>query len=264
MKHILSSLVMLVSMSASAGWLDDLREKYLYSDYDSEGVEKSYNQADVYVPGNLFKTTPSNIDVTKKYPVVIYLHGCTGTANHDSQWGKYIADLGYIVVQPNTLARPNTKVICNPQTHSSEPGIATGKALMFRQQEIRYALKQVQQSTWADTSNIFLMGHSQGGVSTALNKINDFKGLVISGWTCTNSVTGGIKSANNIPVLAMAYDNDPWRKSTESSGRCIDSAPGRVNITQLDLHGNYHGTVDNPKAREFLKVFLKEYTNETR
>ena len=265
MKKMLSMLVMLALFStANAGLLENLRDKYLYSDLDIEGVEKSYDNAHVYVPGNFFKTSPSNIDVKRKYPVVIYLHGCTGITTHDYQWAKFVSDLGYIVVQPDSLARPNTKVICDPKTTTSQKGIAGGIALMQRQQEIRYAMNQIKNSSWADTSNIFLMGHSQGGASTALNKINDFKGLIISGWTCTHPVSGGIKSDKSIPVLAMSFDKDPWYYGKDTQGRCIDQAEGRVKFTQLELNGAYHSTVQEPQAQQAVVKFLKENTNETR
>jgi dienelactone hydrolase len=265
MKKILSVLIMTVSLSSvHAGWLEDLRDKYLYSDYDIEGVEQSYENAHVYVPGSFFKTIPSKVDVTKKYPVVIYLHGCTGIVQHDYFWAKTISDLGYIVVQPDSLSRPNTKVICDAKSQTSQRGLAAGIALMQRQQEIKYALSQVKQSPWADTTNIFLMGHSQGGVSTALNKNNEFRGLIISGWTCTHSVSGGIKSDKNIPVLAIAFDKDPWYYGKDTQGRCADQAEGRVKFTQLDLSGAHHGTAQEPEAKASVSKFLKENTNETR
>lgn len=263
MKKILSVMVMSVSLtSVHAGILEDLRDKYLYSDYDSEGVEQSYENAHVYVPGNFFKTTPSNVEKTKRYPVVLYLHGCSGITPHDYQWAKYISEQGYVVVQPDSFARPNTKSICDPRTQTSAKGISAGIVLMQRQQEIKFALAQLKQSPWVDTSNIFLMGHSQGGVSTALNKL-DFKGLIISAWTCSHNVTGGIKSNKSIPVLAMSWDRDPWYYGKDTQGRCNDSANGH-NVTQLEFHGAYHSTVQEPEARAAVSKFLKENTNETR
>lgn len=264
MKKMLLALVMLGSINANAGFLEDLRDKYLYSDFDIEGVEKSYDNAHVFVPGNFFKTSPGNVDVKQKYPVVIYLHGCTGITSQDYHWAKFISDLGYIVVQPDNLARPNSKVVCDPRTSTSQRGVTAGITLMQRQQEIKYALNQIKTSSWADTSNIFLMGHSQGGVSVALNKINDFKGLIISGWTCTHPISGGIKSDKSIPVLAMAFDKDPWYYGKDSQGRCIDQADGRVNFTQIDLYGAYHSTIQEPQAQRAVVKFLKENTNETR
>jgi len=254
---ILSCLIVTLSITSvsAQSFMERMRDKYLYSDTEIEGVEQSYDKAEVFIPNKFFTTIPSKIDVDKKYSVVIYLHGCNGIVNHDTQWADFISSLGYIVILPNTLARPNTKIVCDPKTFKSESGIATGKALMFRQQEIRYTLEKVKSSSWADTNNIFLMGHSQGGISTALNKLNDFKGLIISGWTCTDTLIGGIHSATNMPILVMAYDNDPWRQD-KTKGRCVDVATQHTNLKQLDLVGNYHGTVDNSKAREEVKMFL--------
>lgn len=255
---ILSCLIVTLSVTSvsAQSFMERMRDKYLYSDTEIEGVEQSYDKAEVFIPNKFFTTIPSKIEVDRKYPVVIYLHGCTGIIQHDYQWAKYISDMGYIVIQPNSLARPNAKIVCDPKTFKSDQGLEKGKALMFRQQEIRYALKQIKLSTWADTSTMFLMGHSQGGVSAALNKINEFKGVIISGWTCTNALLGGIKSEKNVPVLSITYDNDPWYTASSLKGSCADYSQDRENFKQVDLQGSYHNTYDNFKAREELKTFL--------
>lgn len=255
---ILSCLILTLSITSvsAQSFMERIRDKYLYSDTDIEGIEQSYNKAEVFIPNKFLSTSPHKIVVDKKYPVVIYLHGCAGITQHDYQWGKFISDLGFIVVQPNTFARPNTKVICDSTRHISGKGMEAGKAMMFRLQEIKYALDQIKLTEWADTSNIFLMGHSQGAVATAMNKNNEFKGLIISAWTCNHPLLGGIKSDKNIPVLVMSYDNDPWYTSPELKGNCSDKAQDRVSFTQLNLVGSYHSTYDNQPAREEVKKFL--------
>jgi hypothetical protein len=119
-------------------------------------------------------------------------------------------------------------------------------------------LEQVKQSPWVDKNNIFLMGHSEGGVSAALSKNNEFKGVIISGWTCTHTVLGVIQSDKTIPVLAMAWTNDVWfyGRGLGTEGRCIDSAEGRINFTQIDIEGVGHGTYNTDKARLAVKTFL--------
>ena len=254
---ILSCLIVTLSITSvsAQSFMERMRDKYLYSDYEIEGIEQSYDKAEVFIPNNFLSTTPHKIAVDKKYPVVIYLHGCTGITQHDYQWGKFISDLGFIVVQPNSLSRPNSKVTCDSVNHKSDTGMAAGKALMFRLQEIKYTLDQIKASEWADVSNVYLMGHSQGGAATALNK-NEFKGLIISSWTCNHPILGGIKSDKNIPVLAILYDNDPWYTSMDFKGDCSDKAQDRAKFTQLNLSGKYHGTYNNISAREEVKKFL--------
>ena len=260
MKCLLSFLILTSAMTASFASDEQdraLRDKYLYSDKDIDGVENSWNKADVFVPGNFFTKTPNNVKTDKVYPVVIYLHGCSGITQHDYSWAKYISTLGFIVVQPDSFARPDRKMMCNPYTQSVDRN-KLPKALMFRQQEIRYTLEQVKQVSWSDKNNIFLMGHSEGGVSAALNPISEFKGIIISSWTCSHSVLGGIHSDKNTPVLAMSWTNDRWfyGRGLGTEGHCIDQAEGRVNFTQLDLQGKDHFTFQELVAREAVKTFL--------
>jgi len=259
MKCLLSFLILASTITSSVASDEqdrELRDKYLYSNLEIDGVEKSWNKADVFVPENFFTKTPSSIKTDKVYPVVIYLHGCSGITQHDYYWAKYISSLGFVVIQPDSFARPNRKMMCNPNTNTVDRKLS--KAFIFRQQEIGYALEQVKQSPWVDKNNIFLMGHSEGGVSAALSKNNEFKGVIISGWTCTHTVLGGIQSDKTIPVLAMAWTNDVWfyGRGLGTEGRCIDSAEGRINFTQIDIEGVGHGTYNTDKARLAVKTFL--------
>lgn len=232
----------------------------IHSNKDIAGVEKSYERASLFIPGEFGRSNFNEIDQTKKYPVVIYLHGCAGLTGHDYHWGKFISDLGYIVIQPNTLSRPNTRSVCDSQNHTHERGAPLRDALMFRQQEIRYAYEQVVKSPWADVNNIFLMGHSQGGVAVGMNRINNFKGMIISGWTCNNKWTGGISARKDMPVLAMGWDRDPWYYGTDLNGRCVDNARDHKNFTQLDLAGPGHSTSQSKDARIAVSKFLQENT----
>lgn len=85
------------------------------------------------------------------------------------------------------------------------------KAHAMRQEEIRYAVEQMKNSPWADSRNLFLMGRSEGGQATARNQLGDFRGIIISGWTCThakNPAFDGIHAPIETPVLAMAFDRE--------------------------------------------------------
>ena len=43
-----------------------------------KGIEKSWEDAVVFLPGKTFSTSASKVNLDKRYPVVIYLHGCAG------------------------------------------------------------------------------------------------------------------------------------------------------------------------------------------
>ena len=75
----------------------------------------TWEKADVFVPGRFLTTTPNKVKVDKPLPVVIYLHGCTGIADHDKRWGGFIKGLGYIAVLPDSMARPGRIPNCDPK-----------------------------------------------------------------------------------------------------------------------------------------------------
>jgi hypothetical protein len=224
-------------------------------------VELSWEKAPVYLPGKLLSTAVDQIDITKPTPVLIYLHGCTGIYGpHDLSWASYIADQGFIVILPDSMARPGRISNCDPKLKGGTN--AFPKAAKYRQEEITYALSQVMASPWADKKNIFLMGHSEGGIATAQSPHLEFAGKIISGWTCTNknnSSYDGIYSPKNQPILAVASIDDEWRKGKPVEGRCADKADGRSNFRQIDLEGWTHGTYGNSDARKGVKEFLSQY-----
>lgn len=223
-------------------------------------VEKSWEKAVVYAPNSTRKTTVDKLSLDKPSPVLIFLHGCTGLypdhpADH-FDWAGLIAKQGFVVVMPDSFARPGRQANCAP----GKPGVAGQfpNADNYRQEEIGYALQKVREAAWADKSNIFLMGHSEGGIATATSKYEGFKGLIISGWTCTharNPRYDGIFAPKDVPALAIAFRDDPFRKGRPQEGRCADKADGRK-VTQIDLSGSSHGTYSERAARLAVEQFL--------
>jgi dienelactone hydrolase len=225
----------------------------------SQDIELSWDKGLAYVPGEFLSKSPKSLAIENKLPVLIYLHGCAGIhPPHDIAWAKMIAEQGFLVILPDSMARPNRRSNCDPRLKGGTNNFP--QAYAYRQQEISYALMQVQKNNWAENNNIFLMGHSEGGIATALSEHDGVSARVISGWTCTaknNPKFTGIYSSKNIPVLAVASIDDDWRKGKPNEGRCIDSAPDHQ-ITQVDLSGNEHGTYGSSVARNAVIKFLKE------
>jgi hypothetical protein len=177
------------------------------------GIEKSWNKADVFIPESIFLKSISNLQLEKKYPVVIYLHGCTGIlSNHDLRWARFISNLGFVVILPDSFARPRRVSNCDP-VHTRG---GTGRfpiALAYREQEIAYAINQLKKTSWADTANIFLMGHSEGANAAAQTNITGFRGIILSSGFCHR----GINFEYGVKGLVINYENDPWHNG---SGRC--------------------------------------------
>ena len=226
----------------------------------ASNVESSWERARVFVPGNTEPVNVKDIKSNQNYPVVIYLHGCTGIVEwHDYDWGKTLSANGYLVILVDSMARSGRVPNCDPLRKSGSNLFP--QAYDYRQQEITYALEQVQKSNWADKQKIFLMGHSEGGIAVASSTHQSPRANIILAWTCTfrnYSALDGIKSPKEIPILAVAAKYDAWRVGKASEGRCADNADGR-SVTQIDLNGSEHATTKYPQSKPAVLDFLKSF-----
>ncbi len=228
-----------------------------FADGDSNSdVRKSWDAARVYLPGNKKYTTPDKVVVEKPLPVVIYIHGCTGFTSESFSWGDYIKDLGYIAVLPDSFAR-RSESNCDPKT---KKGGTFPKAHAMRLEEISYAFEQVKNSPWADAQNVFLMGHSEGGIAAARTRLEGFSGIIISGWRCTNTKNAGfdgIFAPIETPVLTLEWNRDDWQNDT-NKGSCTNKFGERKKAHQVLFPGNGHNVYEQRAAREAVTLFLKE------
>lgn len=226
----------------------------------SQDVEKSWEEAVVYMLGKSFPTSVNKVTVDNSMPVAIYLHGCAGiNKTHDASWASLLTDHGFIVVMPDSMARPNRIPNCDPRVKG---GNAFPSASKYRQQEIGYAIAQVQKVSWADKRNVFLIGFSEGGIGVAQSTHSGFAGKIMMGWTCihkNNSDFDGIYSFKETPVLAIASIHDDWRAGKPTEGRCAEKAQGRSNFKQIDIPGSEHQTFGSPEAQKAVKIFLTDY-----
>ncbi len=255
MKTILGLTIIALTFAFSAASPNSFAQK---TENKEEGVSKSWEKAEVFVPGRFFTSVPDKVSVEKPLPVVIYMHGCTGIAMHDSQWGNFIKELGFIVVMPDSMARPGRKPNCNPVM---KRGGFFPQAHAMRQEEISYALGQVKKSPWADKINIFLMGHSEGGTAVARSRLDGFRGIIISSWACTNAKNpdfDGIFAPIETPILTLEWDRDPWRVGTPQEGSCTNKFGERKKARQILFSGSQHDTYQQSEARDAVTRFLKE------
>ena len=224
----------------------------------AQDVELSWEKGLAFLPDSFFPKSPSAISIDTKFPVVIYLHGCNGiNYAHDVSWAREIAKQNFIVVLPDSMVRPNRRPNCDPQ--SKKVTNSFPQAHDYRQEEITYAVEQIEKRGWVDKGNIFLMGFSEGGVATARSMHGEFKGLIVLGWTCTTKgqFGGGIFATKDVPVLAIASIDDEWFKGTTLQGRCIDAAVGHK-VIQVDIPGREHTTFHSMQARAAVIKFLRE------
>jgi dienelactone hydrolase len=226
----------------------------------AKDVELSFEKSLVLVPGIEKAQTIDTIKLDKPYPVVIYLHGCTGIAEwHDAGWGRALAQEGFVFIVLDSFARPGRLSNCDPNRKTGSN--AFPRAHEYRQQEISYAYDRLQQLSWVDKKNMFLMGHSEGGTAVAIYPKTGFRGHIISAWTCTfrgEATLDGIKSNKEIPILVVAASRDVWRAGNRwTDGKCSDRAEG-YKLKQIDLDGTIHATLNYPEAKPAVIGFVKE------
>lgn len=213
-------------------------------------VAKSWQKGIAYVPGKFFPTSPAKITTEKPYPVVLYMHGCSGIGPTDTRWGPFLKDLGFIVVQPDSMSR-DRPISCDG---ASRKGGLFPDVYALRLEELDYARDQISNSAWADQNNIFLMGHSEGGITVSLTTRSDLRGVIISAWYC--GLMTGLRTAIGIPVLAIDHESDPWFPGVPGGG-CGKHFGDRPHSKMLTLPGRGHDTFEVP-AQEALASFLKE------
>ena len=229
------------------------------------GVEKSWENAVIYLPNTVFPKRPKDLEKSDlKYPVVLYLHGCFGISyRHDNVWAKIINDIGFAVVIPDSFARPGRKSNCSYEAKRQVAGFI--QAPRYRAQEIALAVEKLKQLDWVDQNRVFIMGHSEGGQATAKSPYDYFKGAIISGWTCTvagHPEQDGIDIPKETPILVIVTRNDEWLThpalNVEWDGKrnCAYRGDNHKKLTYFELPGTSHTTLDFQEFREAVKDFL--------
>ena len=197
----------------------------------------------------------------KKYPVVIYMHGCTGITGHNVASGIYLASLlNAAVILPVSFAREYRPRNCNPATKT---GGMFRSAIRFRIAEANYAIREARKLDWIDSENVFLMGMSEGGVATAKFTGEPVNARIIEGATCHMgwSDWDGLDAPESEPVLSLLGRNDPWQRSTSGWGMDCGNRMSRSNgsksiVVREGRYANRHEVLMDPEVQAAVKEFF--------
>ena len=235
-----------LSACATLGTADDPNELARTLDEAIVAIPPEYYKGNA--PSDLFswgrmkkvKEDLANLVGEKKLPLVIYLHGCAGFdwyTNHDI---SFLLRNGYAVLAPNSNARKYRPASCNPKGHRG--GLYRG-ILAFRLAEASYAHEAAKNLPWVDGRNIFMMGFSEGGITTAKYGRGGLAGRIILGWTCNSGWAeyAGISGPLDEPILAVVSSHDPWFTSAMSSGDCSGAMSFRPDAESVVVDVRLHG-----------------------
>lgn len=248
MKFIFIILAILYCLSARADNFESLINK--------ENLSQSWMKATVYEPDSIFSKSIDFLNQPSKYPVLIFLHGCAGLNDDSREWARTIKNLGFIVIQPDSFAIPGRQSNCDPKNQQRQ--IIDGfDSFKLRNQELQYARDELLKLPWLDKNKIYLMGHSEGGMTVSRTPLEGFKAVISSGYWCHRRLE--IKHGG-APFLFLNWGSDPWfrdRHEFRNPQTCQLLANKRAGTEQVLLSGQGHATSLSNEAKLAVERFLK-------
>ena len=200
----------------------------------------------------------------RRYPVIIYMHGCMGLTEHSTLSGIYLASqLNAAVIQPASFSREHRPINCDP---ANKTGGLFRPALGFRIAEANYAIREARKLAWIDSENVFLMGMSEGGIATAKFRGESVNARIIEGANCHLgwSDWDGLDAPESEPVLSLLGDNDPWYRGKIGGGQDCGSRMSKSNgsksiVVTKGRYRNDHQVLMDPDVRTAVKEFIKAH-----
>lgn len=205
---------------------------------------------------SFFASIPSDA----KLPTVLYLHDCPGLKIEAVRDIEELAAIGYAVFAPDSFDSRERKSDCvrfefiaglNPD------------AYIQRQAEIVVALAELRKLPWVDQSAIVLYGLGEGALAAANYPGHDFRGVVLTGWTCGAKQyaedVAGLKTPPDVPLLAVVSRFDPWFDRTGHAGTCGDYMAGHRygQSVVIGNRGLHHISWMDDRASDVIRRFLK-------
>ena len=200
---------------------------------DPAEIARSWDAAIVRIPGAAKQSKPStiatladDIDPTRIYPVVIYMHGCSGVWQGTNDRIKFYADNGFLVIAPVSFARLKYPKSCDVATNRG--GLYRG-TLAMRQKDAGYAIEMARKMPFVDRSKVVLAGLSEGAITaatfSAANGDQKTAARVVEGWTCNADWPEykGVNAGADEAVLTLVAKNDPWFQNEWTKGDCTKS-----------------------------------------
>ena len=177
-----------------------------------------------YVSTTIAKLSEGGISPEGVWPTVIYMHGCTGIWPGTKARINFLARSGYAAIAPASFARLKYPQSCRAATF--EGGLYR-PTIRMRQNDAGYAIAKAKTLPWVDKSNVFLMGLSQGGTTTATfsssRPEHSLRARIVEGWTCNPGSWleyRGINAPDTEAVLTLVGAKDPWYQKPWAKGNC--------------------------------------------
>ena len=242
---------------------------------DPAEMERAWQAALVRIPkpdGGYVGTTVANLQQDGGtppgvWPTVIYMHGCSGFWPGTLTRINFLARNGYAVIAPASFARAKYPRSCRTDTH--EGGLYR-PILRIRQHDAGHAIASAKALPWVDSDNVFLMGLSEGGITTATftgsGPGQAVRARVVEGWTCQSDwlEQAGINAPSTEPVLTLVGAKDPWFQNPWNKGSCRPFLDGLNGSRSVVYDSGYlafrHELLEDAGVQRTVLDFLHEQT----
>jgi dienelactone hydrolase len=231
---------------------------------DPDELQRTWDGAKVRIPldSGIIKASMKNlkpIPAGRKFPTVIYMHGCNGFWTGTDWRVDFLASLNFAAIAPDSYARIKKPTSCQPLKHKYGMYRPT---LIIRQNEASYAIREARKLPWVDKNNIFLMGLSEGGITVATLSGELVKARIIEGWGCHAGwyEYHGLNAPDSEPVLSLVADKDPWFKNPVFHGDCGEFMQNDTSRSVVFNSGSLryrHELLEYPKAKNVVQQFLE-------
>lgn len=139
----------------------------------------------VYIPQN----------AGERMPTIIYSHGFGGSHQYGTQYAEALATQGYVIYCFD---------FCGGSPGSRSDGSTLEMSLFTEQADLEAVIEMLQGLDYVDSSNLFLMGTSQGGAVSALTSAkhpDEIKGMVLlyPAFVMVDNANELFRSAEEIP-----------------------------------------------------------------
>jgi dienelactone hydrolase len=241
---------------------------------DPAEMQRTWDAALVRIPGidtkirkfSMHELTETSFPKQTKYPTVIYLHGCSGVWQGTYRRIDFLATNGFAVIAPLSFARKKYPQSCDTRTYRGGLYRPTLKMRLF---DAGFAIRNAKRLSWVDSNNVFLMGLSQGGITTATFHSKDsaasVNARIVEGWTCNSDWEEyqGINAPKGEPVLTLVGERDPWFQRPVTKGDCgefLNTKNGSHSVVfRTNPLGSRHELLEFKEVQQTVLKFLQDH-----
>jgi dienelactone hydrolase len=197
------------------------------------------------------------LHATDPLPVIIHLHGCGRSddlADVRNQ-GRALAELGYVVIAPDSFVRHDRPSGCDARTQMRDFTAPLAQIQQWRIEELSYALTRVLEAPWADKLRIFAGGFDEGGDAVLAFSDPALAGRFAIAAPCRFQPLRDDK----LPTLVIVSNRDLWFNADhepEARGRCRQKLRGSANVSLFESDGVLHDALIYEESRVTLWNFL--------